>query len=278
MIRRRRVSGSILALVALALGWLPTASWADEAELVTRGIETYARAMDSSARDERLALFAESERLFAAAIESGARNADIEVNRGNAALQAERLGAAVLAYRRALALDPSHPRARQNLDHARKLLPEWVPVPAPNSLTDTFFFWRRQVPTDRLDVVAAACFLLGAALLALALLRTGAGYRIAAVGLFTLWAAVIASETLDPGSNEEDAAVVVVPEAAARAADSLNAPRRFSEPLPGGTELRILEDRGGWLMIELHNGRSAWVLESAVARVQTDRDSTSTGL
>ena len=52
-----------------------------------------------------------------------------------------------------------------------------------------------------------------------------------------------------------------------RVADSINAPRRFTDALPGGTEIRILENRGGWFQIELHNGRNAWVTASSVARI-----------
>jgi SH3-like domain-containing protein len=34
-----------------------------------------------------------------------------------------------------------------------------------------------------------------------------------------------------------------------------------------GTEVEILEDRDGWLRIELANGREAWVRSSSVKRV-----------
>ncbi|HJO24672.1 MAG: SH3 domain-containing protein [Myxococcota bacterium] len=238
-----------------------------ERERIDQAVDTYSRAMESAARDERLALFAEAERLFAAAIDAGVHNADIETNRGNAALQAERPGAAILAYRRALLLDTSHERARQNLAHARGLLPDWVPTPAEGGLGDTFFFWREQLPAARLAVLAAACFAIGAALLAVSLLRPRPGLRLAAGVALAIWAALLASAAFDPRRAQQDAAVVIATEATARAADSRNAPRRFSEALPGGTELRIIEDRGGWLHVELHNGRSAWLLDSAVARV-----------
>lgn len=234
---------------------------------IALAVDTYARAMQSGDRDERQALFGEAERLFAAAIEAGPHNADIETNRGNAALQAERLGPAILAYRRALLVDAGHPRARQNLAHARSLLPDWVPVPAEAGIADTFFFWREQLSSEQVLLLAAACFALACGLLALSILRGRSGARLVGGVLITVWAALIVSAVLDPRRAEERAAVVIAPEATARAADSLNAPRRFAEPLPGGTELRIIEDRGGWLHIELHNGRQAWLLSSAVDRV-----------
>lgn len=231
------------------------------------GVEAYTRAMASTVRDERLALFAEAERRFGAAIEAGARNADIETNRGNAALQTQRLGPAILAYRRALLLDPGHARARQNLAHARGLLPDWVPRPAPHGLADTFFFWQRRVPATRIQTAAAIAFAIGCALVALALLRPWTLARAGAGVAFLTWGALLVSLAFGPAQEQRDAGVVVLPEVTARAADSVNAPPRFSEPLPGGTELRILEDRGGWQRIELHNGRTAWVPSSAIARV-----------
>ena len=276
--RRRRSRTSRAGVTASALGalavflhaWPIAAQPADGAQAsahIEQAVDAYARAMESASRDDRLALFDEAERLFGAAIAAGARNADIETNRANAALQAERTGPAVLGYRRALLHDPGHERARQNLAHARGLLPTWVPAPAEGGLGDTFFFWREQLSAARLGVIAAACFAIGAALIAAAVVRPRAGLRLAAGVALACWAALLASSVFDPRRAARAAAVVIAPEATARAADSLNAPRRFSEPLPGGTEVRVLEDRGGWLHVELHNGRSAWLLASAVVRV-----------
>jgi hypothetical protein len=78
---------------------------------------------------------------------------------------------------------------------------------------------------------------------------------------------LIASLAFDPARDAWQEGVVVVEEATARSADSINAPRRFGDLLPGGTEVRILEDRGGWLQIELYNGRNAWLTASNVERI-----------
>ena len=67
--------------------------------------------------------------------------------------------------------------------------------------------------------------------------------------------------------NARNEGVVIGRDAVARAADSINAPSRFGEPLPAGTEVTILEDRGGWLQISLHNGRNAWLTQSQVERI-----------
>ena len=79
--------------------------------------------------------------------------------------------------------------------------------------------------------------------------------------------ALIASVLVDPSRSAHLEAVVTVPEAQVRAADSINAPLRFGQSLPEGAEVRILEDRGGWLHIELQNGRDGWLTQNQVRRV-----------
>jgi tetratricopeptide (TPR) repeat protein len=235
--------------------------------LIEQAIERYTRAMETGERDERIALFGESERLFRAAVESGARSADLETNRGNAALQAEHLGGAILAYRRALWLDPGNERARRNLAHARDLLPDAIPKPSEGGFADTFFFWHDRASAEQVQSVAALCFALAAALFGATLLRRIPGLRVVAGFLLAIWGALMVSIAFDPRGDGSEAGVVTVADAIPRAADSINAPRRFSQPLPAGTELRILEDRGDWLQIELQDGRSAWLVASAVTRV-----------
>ena len=104
-----------------------SASAQDTNATLEEAVAVYAEALDTEDRDLRLERFRQSERLFAAAAAGSNASADLYANLGNAALQAEHLGNAVLAYRRALVLDPDHERAGQNLDHVRGLLPDWVP-------------------------------------------------------------------------------------------------------------------------------------------------------
>jgi tetratricopeptide (TPR) repeat protein len=132
--------------------WLcAPAAWsmaATPAELLEEAVQEYRTALDSTNREERIQKFRHAEMLFTRLAEgdgkipaSSIHNADLYVNLGNAAMGAERLGPAILAYRRALLLDPDHHRARQNLAHARTLLPDWVPCPEEGGLLDTFFAW-----------------------------------------------------------------------------------------------------------------------------------------
>ncbi|MBW2668234.1 MAG: hypothetical protein JRE13_18230 [Deltaproteobacteria bacterium] len=231
------------------------ASATNTAEFIDPAVSAYREAMESTQRDERLEHFRRAERLFTAAIEKSGGSGELYANLGNASLQAERLGPAVLSYRRALLMDPSLERARQNLLHARRLLPDWIPSPPEVGVLDSFFLWHKVMSrSDRLDLAALA---FAAAMLSLA---ASLAFGLVSTRYFTGLASVVWLALLAEG-------VVVAREVLARAADSINAPSRFGEPLPSGTELHILEDRGGWLQIELYNGRNAWVASSAVERI-----------
>ena len=230
-------------------------------------VAAYDQAMENPERELRLEGFRRAERLFRAVTESGVENAALYTNLGNAALQAEHLGPAVLAYRRALLLEPGLAVAQQNLQHARGLLPDWVPTATGAGLLDSFFVWHRTTSTVVRANLAALAFSVAVLCLAASIYFRVAPPRYAAAPAAAVWVALALSLAFDPGRAASQQGVVVVEEATARAADSINAPRRFGEPLPGGTELTILEDRGGWLQIELHNGRNAWVTATSVERV-----------
>lgn len=246
------------------------AAWAETApaagETFGRAVEVYTQALNTEQRDSRLAAFRNAQRLFASLADRGIRTPDLYTNLGNAALQAEDLGAALLAYRRALLLDADHPRALQNLEHARSLLPPWVPRPEPAGVLDSLFLWHRTVPGSLRSLLAAACFAIAALLLAAAIRFELPALRNAAVLPALAWIAIAGASVLDSRGEARDAAVVTR-ESVARAADSALAPSAFPQPLPAGVELRILEEREPWLRVRLANGRDAWLQSSQLSRV-----------
>ncbi len=261
-----RVASWILGAVIAA--WAaPGVAQQPDAAPVEEAIASYRAALDTSRRDLRLEGFRKAERLFSRIANGGASNPELYTNLGNAALQAEHLGAAVLAYRRALAIDPDHPRAVQNLEYVRTLLPEWVPKPEPGGLLDSFFFWHKTLAGSDRALGAAIAFAVGALLLAAAIRFGQSTLRTAAILPVLVWAALIASVAVDGVGARLDEAVVIADEAVARAADSALAPSTLPAPLPGGVEVRILERRSPWIRIRLANGRDAWIAESALMTV-----------
>jgi hypothetical protein len=231
------------------------------------GLALYADGLAASDRDQRLELFHRAERMFAKVIEDGHANADLYTNLGNAALQSERIGPATLAYRRALRLDPDHPRARQNLAHVRSLLPAWIPRPEEDTLIDTFFFWHRTLSASERSTVAAICFAVAVLLLSVSVLRRRPLYRNLALIPALAWVALLASLVVEVQGAHGNEAVIVQDEALARAADSANARSPFAEPLAGGTEVEIVERRDPWLRIRLADGRVAWLSSGSVETV-----------
>lgn len=259
----------LLAAVALLAPALAARAEGGSEALVAEAVAAYGQALEAADRGVRLESFRRAERLFAKLGEDGAYNADLYTNLGNAALQAERAGQAVLAYRRALHLDPSHPRALQNLDHARALLPGWLPRPEPAGLLDSFFFWHRTLSRANRGLVAALCFAAAGLLVAGGIRFSAPGLRNAALLPALAWLALMASLVLDGAAADRDEAVVTA-ESTARSADSALAPAALGEPLPAGAEVRILEARSPWLRVRLANGRDVWVSEADVAYVAAD--------
>ncbi|MBW2294956.1 MAG: hypothetical protein JRG94_21985 [Deltaproteobacteria bacterium] len=259
---------ALLVLVALMLGLADWPATAQDLEATLReAVAGYAEALDTEDRDRRLEKFRRVERLFTSVVEAGDANADLYANLGNAALQAEHLGNAVLAYRRALLLDPDHSRASQNLEHVRSLAPDWVPRPDTSALFDSFFQWHRTVSQAERALAASIAFASAAFLFALGIVIRSVAARNASLLPGLVFCALLASRALDPASTAKSEAVVVAREVIARSADSIHAPARFARPLPTGTEVEILETRDDWLRIALANGREAWVRASNVAIV-----------
>ncbi len=259
-----RAAGLIFFLTLAACGLSAGASGPDKAALIERALLAYAEAQASTELAARLDAFARSHRLFAQASAAGDVSAALYANQGTAALQAESLGHAVYAFRKALALEPSLTRAAQNLEHARNSLPAWVPRPSTDSLSDTFFFWQQTLSTSQLLGLAAVCFLAAAVCLAVGLIRTSRFARGTGILFACVWLVLLSSGLGKLASSGQTQAVVILDDTIARAADSINSPARFAQGLPAGTEVSVVETRGGWVRIRLANGREAWVRAPAV--------------
>lgn len=259
-----------LALLILAFATGCGASASGDAalrETLERATASYTRALDTAEGPARIVAFQEAERLYASAARSAPPNPDLYANLGNAALQGQHVGAAVLAYRRALRVDADHARALTNLTLARSLLPEWVPRPESSGALDSFFFWQRGLTRAQRSGAAALSFAAAALLIALWLRSEQVALRNFALVPAAVWLAWLGSLVFDPALRDRDEAVVTTPDVRARAADSELAPALFPDPLPDGTEARIVEERAPWARIRLANGRDAWVPLGALTRV-----------
>ena len=226
----------------------------------------YARALSESDRDARLAGFARAERAFASLISDGVETAPLWTNLGNAALQAQHPGQAVLAFHRALLLEPGNTTAQQNLAHIRSRLPSWVPRPDGAEGAEPLFFYRGIAPEIR-SLVAALAFCLAGLCFAISVRRREGAWRGLAILAGVGWGAIFASVVYDLNSADSHLAVLTNDEVLARSADSSLAPLALPEPLPAGVEVDQLEERADWSRVRLSNGRDVWILSSSVTRV-----------
>ncbi len=239
-------------------------------DLLREALDSYREAQSLSDTGRRLAAFARSERLFNAVVDSGAGTSALFANLGTAALQARHLGPAILAFRRALALDAGNQQAHRNLVHARGLLPAWVPKPEESQILDTFFFWHYSMSATQRSAAAAAIFLLLCLLAALGIRRRMPHARNAALLLSLLWVALLASLSVESRRSASDDAVVIVSEVVTRSADSPNSPPSFARALPGGTEVTVVETRENWVKVRLGNDREAWLPRGSIASIGAD--------
>lgn len=256
----------VLMWLALASPVGAESSISDQTERLDRALSQYAQALEESDRDRRLAVFARAEYGFAAVIESGVENSALYTNLGNAALQAEHIGQAVLAYQRALRLNPDTRAASQNLAHVRTLLPSWVPRPTYSAEVTPLFFYRR-ISTANRSYMAAACFALAAASLMISVGRREGAWRGVAFLGGVAWLLIVASIVFDSTEANIRLAVVTADETFARSADSRLAALAYPDPLPGGVEVEVLEGRAEWTRVRLYNGRDVWLRGSDVTPV-----------
>ncbi|QDV24307.1 SH3 domain-containing protein [Aureliella helgolandensis] len=261
----------LLTFVASSLESVSAAELLPGQSIAEQGIAEYNAAMESPDRSQRVARFARAELLFRQAIEalqseSAPVPADLWVAHGNAALQSEQIGRAIVAFQRALGSTPADTQARQNLEHARSTLPDWIRIEPDSQLTDTLFFWNSWLSQQQLASIAALGFLVAAFILAVAI-GTGSR-RLALVALLPLllWCLGSVSSWISPANSAQDTVVVVADEVVLRSADSANSAPRINQTLPDGAELRLLSERPQWCEVEV-DGRSGWIQSSAVERL-----------
>ncbi len=281
MIRRGTAGawGWGLGLVALALG--PTAPAQDGAPLQERvrppasegarvlveqpaadPVETFVTANAAYERGD----YAQAAALYGRLLDGGRRSGALHYNHGNALLRDGQLGAAVAAYRRALALEPRNQDAAANLLFSRRSARDAIEPPAPSPALRTLFFWHWSA--SRAELVRAGALLswLFFGLLVLRRRRRQwAGLVPAAGAVLGLWLA-LAGSLLVHALRPSRVAVILPPEIEVHSGTDRESVVRFR--LHAGTELRAGERRGAWQQVLLPDGQQGFVETRHVAVVQ----------
>ena len=181
----------------------------------------------------------------------------LHLDLGNARLRTGRRGAAIASYLRAARLAPGDPDVRHNLELARSAnVDRLVGAAGPSLLA--------RVAARTPDGLATAAFVVPWWLLWVALAaRRVAGRRarawLAGLAVGATLAAIAGGAVLlaRDAERREAAAVVIVPSTGVR-----EGPEEALRPVTAlheGTELRVLEVRGGAARVRLANGLEGWV-------------------
>jgi len=267
----------LLAILAACLAFgLPPASASDDdareqLDQATAAFEAGLAALEAEGPRAARPHFAAAADFYARIpAEHDIDNAAIRVSAGNAWLLAGRPGDAVLAYRRALRLDPGHEGARAGLAEARAAVGVEVSIAQAS--------WRERAVAIVGALGPGRLLASGAALWAVAWLGVGAAIvrpalrravaapasATAALGLLLI-GAVAAAAWLHASS---DAGVILAEQAQARLGPGAAAyEAAFDAPLAAGVEVRILERSAGWARVALLDGREAWIPGETVATI-----------
>ena len=207
--------------------------------------------------------YAGAARAYRQALEAGP-SADVCYNLGNALFKSGRIGAAIVQYRRACYLRPRDADLGRNLSFARgyrvdKVLT--VPGPVAMVLDETFHRLSRREAA----LLAAVTFLLAALSLSVWVVRRGTVFIVGTTVLAALSLFCLITQWVWAGEVRAQPAVIVAPEVSA-----LSGPgEEFKQILllHDGTEVRIREKRGDYLLVQMPGGSGGWIRTEAVERV-----------
>ena len=193
--------------------------------------------------------------------QGGVRNAGLYYNLGNAYLLKEDLGRAILNYRRAARLDGSDINIRKNLSFARSRRIDRIEVGAERKVLETLFFWHYDFSLRTKFLLACLSFAALCIALTVTLWRgRGPATSIVVVLSGLLLLGFMTSVILEANRQAHiRSGVITAAEVVARQGDGPNYPPSFKDPLHAGTEFRLLEQRPGWLHVELADGTDAWI-------------------
>jgi hypothetical protein len=272
---RRALLAVVLAAVALVCT-LSRAHAAPSEGVVARvaaASEAFRTATEVEGTEDRESAFRDAARLYEDVLDGGLRNGALHYNAANAWMLSGDVGRAILHYRRALLVRPGDPRALANLETARQRRLDRFEETSAGALTGTLFFWHTGLSLGAKVPLAAGAWALGFGLLAIGVwLPAGRGGKRGAtrVGAFALLVAVAVGVSVVIEWRERearDAAVILVEEVALRTGDGASYPERYENPVHNGAEVRVVEERGGWMDIELPDGKRGWVPAGSLERV-----------
>lgn len=267
-----------LLFTVLVCGWflLPADATAAPPEVVAKfdaantAFETGVARLDEDAEGARAAFEVAIEFWESLVEEDGIRNGYLYYNMGNAYLLSNDVGRAICSYRKAAEFIPSDANLQANLSAARSQVATRIDVRASSRALETLFFWHYDLsPSVRWGafVVLFAIAWGWAWLRLVPTCRSWPRWPGMLVGVLSLamLTSLVAEAYVDETRRE---GVIVANEVVGRKGpDVAGYEPSFTEPLSAGVEYDVMEDRPGWWLIRLHDGRTTWIPQDAGALI-----------
>lgn len=256
MKKRHNAAAALPAIALLLLAGVPAnAAASDVDSLWTAGVEAYGEGRWSDALSQ-----------WQSICDEGLESPDLYCNIGDAWFKMNELGEAVLAYERALKLDPSNSAARYNLDFVNARIQDKIEA------VPEFFLkqWSRRMcwllPSGTWAILGLILFAAVMACLLGFLLSSRSSVRkscfISGIVLLVLSASSTAFAFRQRSDYlKTDSAIVMKPVSSAKSSPGSSSVVDLFI-LHEGTKVTIVDRVGDWTNIELSDGRQGWVLSS----------------
>ena len=235
----------------------------EKKELLDQGSAFFQQATEISAVDPAGARELYQKALFRferLAKEGNIRNGKLFYNIGNTHFQLKDIGRAILDYRRAGLYTPNDLNLRNNLAFAQSMRQDRLEEKQQEKIQKTLLFFHYDL-SAKVRIIIFAIFYVGLWFFAglkifsrRPFINWGLGITLLIVILF---GSSLISDKYFAGDNLQG--VLLDAKVTARQGNSHSYQPSFKEPLHGGTEFNLLEDRGAWWQIELTDGRTCWI-------------------
>ena len=229
----------------------------------------YDQGVESARTDPAAAqkYFAQAANGFDKVVKSGVTNGKLLYNLGNAQVQAKQIGSGIGSYLQAQRIMPGDSQLQSNLAHARTLVKDRFDSGGGILMEDVSDWWHLISFNSRLTLagmfwIAAwsiAAFLLHQPTAArhetARVLVRRAAWGLAICGVIlgaTVVSDITAAQLWPQGVTTSDGVMV-------RKGNGDGFDPQFAEPLSQGVEFRVLQQRPGWLLIRLGDGKTGWI-------------------
>lgn len=236
--------------------------------LYSQAKEMFRKANELAATDpdESVKLYQKSAmRLEKIVREHGIQNGKLYYNIGNIYFRMKDIGRAILNYRRGEQHIPNDSNLQQNLNYAREKRMDKIEEQQKTKVLKTLFFWHYDFSTKTRIIICTIFFMLFWLFCTIRLfIKKGFIHwsMLATILLALLFCGSLITETIYLYTTKPG--VIISAEVVARKGNSETYEPSFKEPLHSGTEFTLIENRGNWYHIELHDARKCWVLKSDV--------------